>query len=71
MSFSLYLCLGVVLKDKMDSIWCVTMATNLAELRHYYSHRHHVDRQNLVRSCDCMTQGLQKITNNNEHFVGW
>ena len=38
------------LKDKMDSIMCVTMASNLAELRHYYSHRHGMVRQNLVKS---------------------
>lgn len=35
----------------MDAIMCATMATNLAELRHYYSHGHHMDRQSLVRIC--------------------
>ena len=33
----------------MDAIMCATMATSLAELRHYYSHDHHMDRQSLVR----------------------
>ena len=50
--FLVSLFLGVSLKDKMDAIMCVTMATNLAELRHFYSHEHNVDRQNLVRSGD-------------------
>ena len=53
--FLVSLFLGVVLKDKMDAIMCVTMATNLAGLRHFYSHGHHVDRQNLVRNCDSVT----------------
>lgn len=47
------------------------MATNLAELRHYYSHRHQVDRQNLVRRFDSVTKGIEKITNNSKPFLGW
>ena len=59
MSFPLFL--DVVLKDKMDSIMCVTMATNLAELRHFYSHEYNIERKNLVRSFDCVTSVLSKL----------
>ena len=38
-----------LIKDKMDAIMCATMGNNLVELRHYYSHDHNMDRQNLVR----------------------
>jgi len=40
------------LMDKMDAIMCVTMGTNQAELRHYYSRDHNVDRQNLAVNSD-------------------
>ena len=40
----------ICLKDKMDAIMCATMATNLAELRHYYSNNHNLIRQNLVKN---------------------
>ena len=46
------LCFFLV-KDKMDAIMCATMATNLVELRHYYSHGHHMIRQILVRMWGC------------------
>ncbi|XP_068728109.1 ferric-chelate reductase 1-like isoform X3 [Montipora capricornis] len=46
------------LMDKMDSIMCATMATNLGELRHYDSHGHSVIRNTLLGHPDI---SLQKI----------
>ncbi|XP_027049152.1 uncharacterized protein LOC113676667 [Pocillopora damicornis] len=40
------------LMDKMDSIMCTTMATNLAEFRHFYSIGHSVVRQDLTGNSD-------------------
>ncbi|PFX26311.1 putative ferric-chelate reductase 1 [Stylophora pistillata] len=40
------------LMDKMDSIMCATMATNLGELRHFYSIGHSLVRQDLTGNSD-------------------
>ena len=50
------------------------MATNLAELRHYYSLHHGLVRQNLVKSLWFLFVGKKCIDNNinqTECFAGW
>ncbi|KAL9950259.1 hypothetical protein ACROYT_G042734 [Oculina patagonica] len=66
--------------DKMDAIMCVTMATNLAELRHYYSHDHNLVRQNLAGNSDITLTKIvyedggikckltRKLTSSEAHF---
>ncbi|KAJ7370790.1 DOMON domain-containing protein frrs1L [Desmophyllum pertusum] len=66
--------------DKMDSILCVTMPTNLAELRHYSSRRHRMDRQNLAGNSDLTLTTIayedggikcrvsRKLTSSEAHF---
>ncbi|KAJ7370789.1 DOMON domain-containing protein frrs1L [Desmophyllum pertusum] len=68
------------LMDKMDSIMCVAMATNLAELRHYYSLGHSLFRQNLAGNSDLTITTIvyedggikcrvsRKLTSSEAHF---